>query len=391
MHLGRYTPEGDCNQSYIYYTPFTQWPFTAYIEGHTLESYGPKWTVPNTDQCSNDCVFEGKARIKYGVPPYTLTHPWMEGSVVVGEAQPCDLGNTIVDLPLTWPNCPQYCPEPFDISVPPPLVFDACNNSIFDMEADDLSVKPAPSIEDPSPVVVCSGSGEMLSFESCAPFEEIAWFGNGTSGYGEVPLDIDNPGSNELEIPFSAFVVWDGCESDTMYFDVEVEPAPDAEFEYAPFPVIQSSDALFTGGPGWPADPVNSWAWTSDGVSPQFGQSVNYVFNDLNPHEVCLEVTTASDCVAEYCEGIIPVAAAIAAPNIITPNGDHLNDFLVFPNLEFFPTNRLDVWNRWGNLVYSRENYSNDWDGDDLPGGTYYYILYVELLGEQSGYLMIEK
>jgi hypothetical protein len=49
------------------------------------------------------------------------------------------------------------------------------------------------------------------------------------------------------------------------------------------------------------------------------------------------------------------------------------------------------VWNRWGNLVLDRENYKNNWDGDDLPGGTYYYILDVELLGEQSGYFLIER
>jgi gliding motility-associated-like protein len=85
------------------------------------------------------------------------------------------------------------------------------------------------------------------------------------------------------------------------------------------------------------------------------------------------------------------VAGAISAPNIFTPNLDGLNDVLEFPNLDFFPSNHLMVWNRWGNLVLDRENYKNNWDGGDLPGGTYYYILDVELLGEQSGYIFIVR
>ena len=69
---------------------------------------------------------------------------------------------------------------------------------------------------------------------------------------------------------------------------------------------------------------------------------------------------------------IIPV-------NIITPNGDGKNDFLEFDNLEKFPRNTLKVYNRWGNKVYEKVAYENDWDGTyqgkPLPAGSYYYIL----------------
>ncbi|MBC7391358.1 MAG: gliding motility-associated C-terminal domain-containing protein, partial [Opitutaceae bacterium] len=63
------------------------------------------------------------------------------------------------------------------------------------------------------------------------------------------------------------------------------------------------------------------------------------------------------------------------AYNIFTPNGDGHNDFLFFKNLHFYPGNTLHVFNRWGNKVYNRENYANDWDGGGLPAGTYFYIL----------------
>ena len=63
------------------------------------------------------------------------------------------------------------------------------------------------------------------------------------------------------------------------------------------------------------------------------------------------------------------------AYNIFTPNGDGYNDFLMIKNIKFYPGNEIHVFNRWGNKVFSQTNYANDWDGDGLPAGTYYYIL----------------
>ncbi|MCE7056982.1 gliding motility-associated C-terminal domain-containing protein, partial [Algoriphagus sp. AGSA1] len=61
-------------------------------------------------------------------------------------------------------------------------------------------------------------------------------------------------------------------------------------------------------------------------------------------------------------------------PNVFTPNGDGINDTWVIRGLEeFFPQNELIVVNRWGMEVYSSTNYQNDWNGDNLTGGTYFY------------------
>ena len=72
--------------------------------------------------------------------------------------------------------------------------------------------------------------------------------------------------------------------------------------------------------------------------------------------------------------------------NEFTPNGDGTNDTFVIDCIERFTNNKLEVYNRWGNIVYSQANYVNDWDGtsngrvvtnqsDQLPVGTYYYVL----------------
>jgi len=68
-------------------------------------------------------------------------------------------------------------------------------------------------------------------------------------------------------------------------------------------------------------------------------------------------------------------------PNVITPNGDGFNDVFYIDGLEQYKTNRLIIFNRFGQEVYVRRNYTNDWNGQGLNKGTYYYILEVELNG----------
>ena len=62
-------------------------------------------------------------------------------------------------------------------------------------------------------------------------------------------------------------------------------------------------------------------------------------------------------------------------PEIFTPNGDDKNEHFVIPDLKYFPVNELTILNRWGNVVYYNPSYNNDWNGDQLPSGTYFYLL----------------
>ncbi|GAB2988158.1 hypothetical protein GCM10027049_30780 [Mucilaginibacter puniceus] len=65
-------------------------------------------------------------------------------------------------------------------------------------------------------------------------------------------------------------------------------------------------------------------------------------------------------------------------PNIFTPNGDNVNDTFFIPGLETYSDNELVIINRWGNHVYEKKDYKNDWAGQGLVEGTYYYVLRVK-------------
>ncbi|RKD14307.1 hypothetical protein BCY91_07415 [Pelobium manganitolerans] len=73
----------------------------------------------------------------------------------------------------------------------------------------------------------------------------------------------------------------------------------------------------------------------------------------------------------------------IFIPEGFSPNGDGEHDTFVINNGGLTPL-VLEIYNRWGNVVYKSNNYVNDWDGrsnkglsigSDLPVGTYYYIV----------------
>jgi gliding motility-associated-like protein len=391
MHLGRFTPEGDCNYAYIYYNPTnTLWPFTAYVEGRTVETYGLEFTVPGTPICSSQCTFEGKVRTKYGVPPYTISHPWMAADSAVAQSSPCDLSGTVTDLYMQWPGCPEFCPEPFSIDVPAPIIIDACGNVVTGLADETLNIKAAPSITDPSPVLVCSNIPEDITVQSCAPDYTLSWSGNGTSGVGNtIPVLLENADTIANSVLYRVNTVWNGCPSDTLDLWVNVMPSPIADFNIAPNPAMQGIPAFFVDQTTLSVGTVAAWNWTLDGGQTQSGDINSYIIPDLGYHTVCLEVFSDAGCPDTLCKEFEVVTPSLDAPNVFTPNGDGTNATLVFDQLQFYPSSHLYVYNRWGNLVYEQENYQNNWNGDDLPEGVYYYVLDVEFYGSIASYLHI--
>lgn len=81
-------------------------------------------------------------------------------------------------------------------------------------------------------------------------------------------------------------------------------------------------------------------------------------------------------------------------PNVITPNGDGVNDTWIIEGLVPFPNNTVFIFSKWGELVYKKPHYTNDWngsgsDGASLPDGTYYYL--VELKRDPKDPLEVYK
>jgi gliding motility-associated-like protein/uncharacterized repeat protein (TIGR01451 family) len=74
---------------------------------------------------------------------------------------------------------------------------------------------------------------------------------------------------------------------------------------------------------------------------------------------------------------VIQQVNPLIIPNVFTPNGDGKNDTFVIPGLDTYAENEIVIINRWGNDVYEKKNYKNDWTGNGLVEGTYFYVLKV--------------
>lgn len=91
-----------------------------------------------------------------------------------------------------------------------------------------------------------------------------------------------------------------------------------------------------------------------------------------------LTVTDSAGCTASDTM-ILEVVPSIWFPDGFTPNGDGTNDTWVIDNIFLFPQCEIEIYDRWGILLFRSVGYNTPWDGQyngkDLPVGTYYYII----------------
>ena len=91
--------------------------------------------------------------------------------------------------------------------------------------------------------------------------------------------------------------------------------------------------------------------------------------------------------------------------NTITPNGDGMNDYFIISCIENFPNTMIEIFDRYGSIVYKKKNYKNDWNGvanqtskiiktgEKLPNGTYFFILKMNdtNIKDKKSYIQIIK
>ena len=144
---------------------------------------------------------------------------------------------------------------------------------------------------------------------------------------------------------------------------------------------VNTSAQLDVAGP----NSTYTYNWTN-GSNTATGPNLNV--NPLTQATAGSYTVTATDqngCVNRTIGAIDSQECITEVPEIFTPNGDGKNDGFVIKNIENFLDNKLKIFNRWGNLVYQKDGYLNEFEGfantgdqvgkSKLPSGTYYVIL----------------
>ncbi len=107
----------------------------------------------------------------------------------------------------------------------------------------------------------------------------------------------------------------------------------------------------------------------------------------LNPAETTEYIITGIDefgCINKDTMLVtVNEGFAVYPYNILTPDGNQLNDTWIIKNIGAYPNNRVSIFNSWNQEVFFAEQYQNQWDGRNmagelLPDGTYYYVLLID-------------
>ncbi len=215
----------------------------------------------------------------------------------------------------------------------------------------------------------------VVTFEDMTTPAASQWnwfFGDGDSSDVQDPIHTYSAGTYDITLQVSST---NGCKSELVVPNfIKCYAMPVADFYMDPSVVTIDNATI---------DFINT---TNN------GSSFNYLwdFGDGNT-DVTFNATHTYDndgefvvwLIAESDKGCIDsisfistvIIDEIEVPNVITPNGDGFNDVFEIKNVTKLQSSKLLIYNRWGTKVFSADNYKNDWDGDDLPDGVYYWYL----------------
>ncbi len=176
----------------------------------------------------------------------------------------------------------------------------------------------------------------------------------------------------------------------------------------APLPEFEVSNTVINGCVGSDVE-LNvlsssnySYSWYYQNVL--IGSDSAYLITsaDLDDEGVYIvDATSSYGCISSDTLSVFMEQCDVIIYESFSPNGDGANDVFIIENLEGFPGAKLWIYNRWGTEVYYNDDYHNDWDGrsqskyningDELPEGTYFYILDLNRDINISGFERIRK
>lgn len=265
------------------------------------------------------------------------------------------------------------------------------------MGSDSLELFLNPLPEDPSiaaPPLLCEGDEWTLTasggpiLEWLNPNGEVIAEGE-LLDLGEV--DPDEAGTYQVQA-----VTPEGCGSEIISIQLEVQPLPSNmvanwSYEYS----ICPGDPIELTILDHDVDYDLSWTYLpQDGGAPQSIAGATTSTLDIGPGLYVIDYSTGPPCNLS-AQGQIQFTydpCSIFIPNVITPwNADSRNDAFEVPGLFAFNNSRISIYNRWGQLMYSHEDFgqSAGWSPsmDEASEGTYYWVLHVP---NPTGYLSVE-
>jgi gliding motility-associated-like protein len=238
----------------------------------------------------------------------------------------------------------------------------------------------------------CAGTAFSFSDKSTYPVNatgaQYKWvYGDGTTGTNANPTKTYKQ-ANSYTVTM-VVTSNEGCISDTASTVVKVYSVP--VVDAGPDLITEPGKAVLLQATVTPANATLTW-------SPPTGLSsatqLQPMASPVETQRYYITATGDKGC-SSTDSMLLKVFKELKVPNAFTPNGDGKNDTWKIPGLEDYKNATVQVYNRWGQVVFKSTGYSNPWRGDingtPLPTGAYYYVIQPKEggYGTISGSVMI--
>ncbi|TAF98560.1 MAG: hypothetical protein EAZ44_11305, partial [Cytophagia bacterium] len=215
------------------------------------------------------------------------------------------------------------------------------------------------------PVQLCQGQNTQLNVTGNANLAGLVWTPSAGLSSNSIPNPIASP-TRTTTYTVNA-TDGDGCQAQKSVL-VEVLPNVLADFELdfstdCAKPMLMVINNLSRGGTNFTWTISNGVVFNQQNPQPyEFTQAGIYTLTLVVRNGNCQDTKVMT---FEIENNLIP------PPNVITPNKDGKNDVFFLPDRIGY---QLEIYTRWGGLIFKTDNYKNDW-GEDIDNGVYYYLL----------------
>ncbi|WP_157446884.1 gliding motility-associated C-terminal domain-containing protein [Cytophaga aurantiaca] len=224
----------------------------------------------------------------------------------------------------------------------------------------EVIVDTLPTLTLGKDTTICKG--ETIFFDATTQHARYLW----QDGSTNPTYTIDKTGKYSIEIS-------NGCGN--FYDTLLVTVNKPAAFSFGTDTTICSGEIM-------------TFNATTDGASYlwQDGSTNSvYTINDPGYYAVIIKNvcgTTNENITLNVC------CAGAKIPNLITPNGDAMNETF---NIDCYGHGdyELAIYNTWGSLIYHNTAYLNNWNGNDVSDGIYYYVIKFKNTSINNGWVQI--
>lgn len=256
----------------------------------------------------------------------------------------------------------------------------SCNvvaNAVVSITLNPIPNTPIAAVD----AIICQNSDVQL-FASSSGNVTYTWSGpDGFTSTLQNPI-LTNVSSLNNGV-YSVFVTQNNCPSQPDMVEVVVNALPDFQLKQE----CIANEYVVTATLNQVTGTTNSFNW----IGPNGFSSNQNPITITSGEKGIYSLTVTSNAGCATTKEIEVIRTFCEIPNVITPNNDGANDVL---NLVGFGVKRIEIFNRWGRIVYEKDNYANEWfgqnqQGEKLPDGTYFYLISLDTNENKNGWIFV--